>query len=109
MCYNNISRIFKGTKYFILFNVPIIRKHLCDMFVVGLSHGKRESIVNLKKLKKFTYSIFMLYIFNYKVFGPVCACVEIIYLDFFIFKDNLLFLSQSLIFDNSLSISNSMS
>ena len=26
----NISRIFKGTKYFILFNVPIILKHLFD-------------------------------------------------------------------------------
>ena len=29
----NISRIFKGTKYFILFNVPIILKHLFDMFM----------------------------------------------------------------------------
>ena len=27
----NISRIFKGTKYFILFNVPIILKHLFDI------------------------------------------------------------------------------
>ena len=30
----SISRIFKGTKYVILFNVPIILKHLFDMFVV---------------------------------------------------------------------------
>ena len=46
----------------------------------------------------------MLSIFNYNFFGAVCAFVEIIYLYFFIFKANLLILSQSLIFDNSLFI-----
>ena len=51
----------------------------------------------------------MLSIFNSNFFGAVCAFVEIIYLDFFIVKANLLILSQSLIFDNSLFIFNSMS
>ena len=50
----------------------------------------------------------MLSIFNSNFIGAVCAFVEIIYLDFFIFKANLLILSQSLIFDNSLFILNSM-
>ena len=104
----NISRIFKGTKYFILFNVPIILKHLFDMFIVWFSHVKRESIVKPKKLKKFTYSIFMLSIFNCNFFGSECSFVEIVYLYLFIFKANLLILSQSLIFVNSLFISNSM-
>ena len=45
-------------------------------------------IVKLKKLKKFTYSIFMLSIFNSNFFGSECAFVEIIYLYFFIFKAN---------------------
>ena len=62
-----------------------------------------------KKLKKVTNSIFMLSIFNSNFFGSECAFVEIIYLYFFIFKANLLILSQSLIFVNSLFISNSMS
>ena len=79
----SISQIFKGTKYFILFHVPIIVKHLFDMFMVCFSHVKRESIVNPKKLKKFTYSIFMLSIFNSNFFGSECAFVEIIYLYFF--------------------------
>ena len=48
----------------------------------------------------------MLSIFNSNFFGSVCAFVEIIYLDFFTFKANLLILSQSLIFDNSLFILN---
>ena len=102
----NISRIFKGTQYF-LFNVPIILKHLFDMLIVWCSHVKRESIVNPKKLKKFTNSIFMFSIYNSNFFGSDCAFVQII--DLFIFKANLLILSQSLIFVNSVFISNSMS
>ena len=39
----------------------------------------------------------MLSIFNSNFFGSVCAFVEIVYLYFFIFKANLLSLSQSLI------------
>ena len=80
-----ISRIFKGTTYFILFNVPIILKHLFDMFIVGFSHVKRESIVNPKKLKKFTNSIFMLSIFNSNFFGSECAFVEIIIIFIFFY------------------------
>ena len=57
-------------------------------------------MLNAKKLKKFTYSIFVLSIFNSNFFGSVCAFVEIIYLDRFIVKYNLLIFSQSLIFDN---------
>ena len=40
-----------------------------------------------------------LYILYSNFVGSVCAFVENIYLDFFLFKDNLLILSQSLIFD----------
>ena len=65
--------------------MPIILKHLFDTFIVLFSHVKCESIVNPKKLKKFTYSIFMLSIFNSNFFGAVCAFFEIIYLYFFIF------------------------
>ena len=50
----------------------------------------------------------MLSIFNSNFLGLVCAFVEITHLDYFIFKANLLILSQSLIFDNSLFILNSI-
>ena len=46
-------------------------------------------MLNAKKLKKFTYSIFVLSIFNSNFFGSVCAFVEIINLDCFIFKSNI--------------------
>ena len=56
-----------------------------------------ESIVNPKQLKKLTYSIFMLSIFNSNFFGSVHVLLSRSYYFVFIFKANLLILSQSLI------------
>ena len=62
------------------------------MFVVWFPHVKCKSIINPKSWRH-------LHILYSNFVGSVCAFVENIYLDFVLFKDNLLILSQSLISD----------
>ena len=86
--------IFNGRKCFNLFNIPIIFKHLIEIFFMTAP---------AKRLKFWTLSILVSSILSRKGKHFLFLNLCIMYLDFFIFKDSLLSL---LIFSNSFTLFN---
>ena len=105
----NIIFILRGNNRLSLFRIPIILEHLFKFFFMWLCQFNCSLKLIPRKLNSSTLSIYVLSIFIFSGFIILylLAVLKIIYLDLFIFRDNLFNLSHSLILSSSLLIKNS--
>ena len=86
--------------------MPIIFVHLLQIFSECFFQFRFVSIVNPKKLNSSTFSIITLSIVSYCI--SLLGTWKIIYLDFYLFSDNLFIFNHSITLESSAFIKDSL-
>ena len=90
-----------GNTYFNRFNTPIVFEHLFDLFSMCFLQFRLVSKVNPRKLNSSTLSIYTSSILSVRSCIRLLGIWKTIYLVLFLFNNNLLILSHSLILQSS--------